>query len=360
METVINDIRLLNEFKGITFSNFKNTDVKKELLQNLIEEKIEQSCYWSAEIICSGNYGDLWDILILFYTKYIHLGNPKLSMYLEMRINTFKNILNNGYVSNELQMRNNIKIRKLFCEIICVLCLTKRRHSYNIIKIKDEDYDMIKMTEKMKATTLTYGVNVFKDDDPKELFISVNELAYNVSKDSLNVINGCYWMEWILEFEKREKRKKIKIECERRGKMDVDSKYQKEVIWVIWEIFLQESHERTKIIQKVIKSLLSIFCLKYAPSVINKRKYILYFVITLLCESPKITSEIISEKNRELINTVTNKIDQIYKQIKKSEISPGTDYLFKDNKARNLQNTISKMEQLNSFEETYIPRIEDK
>jgi hypothetical protein len=131
-------------------------------------------------------------------------------------------------------------------------------------------------------------------------------------------------------------------------------------VWIIWNIILNEAETRSKIIQKIIKSLLSIFCLKYVSSVVSKRKYILYFAITLLCENPKISGDIIAEKNREIITNVTNKIDQIYKQIKKGEISPGTDYLFKDSKARNLHNTISKMDQLNSFEETFIPRLPEK
>ena len=360
METTISDLRMANEFKGITFSNFKNSDVKKELLKSLMEEKIEPSCYWSAEMICSGHYSDLWDTIILFYTKYIHLGNPKIAIYLDMRIETFKEIVNNGYTTNELQLRNNSKIRKLFCEIICILCLARRRHSYDIIKIKDHDYDMTKMTEKLKANNLTYGEENFKEEDPKELFISINELSYNLSKNNENIINSCFWMEWIIEFERRAKRKKEKLECERRAKIKVDSKYQKEVIWIVWDIIINESQKRSKIIQKIIKSLLSIFCLKYASSVVTKRKFILYFAITLICENPNIKCEIIAEKNREIIENVTNKIDQIYKQIKKSEISPGTDYLFKDSKARNLQNTISKIDQLNSFEETFIPRISDK
>lgn len=360
METTINDLRLSTEFKGISFSNFKITDVKKELLINLIDEKIEPSCYWSAEMICSGHYDYLWETIILFYTKYIHLGNPKIAIYLDMRIMTFKDILNNGFVTNELQLRNSLKIRKLFCEIVCVLCMTKRRHSYNSVRIKDEDYDMIKMTDKMKATKLTYGEKSFKEEDPKELFISINELAYNISNGNENIMNGYYWMEWILEFEKREKKKKKKIECERRVKMKVESKYQKEIVWIIWDIILNESKSRSKIIQKIIKSLLSIFCLKYTSSTVSKRKYLLYFTITLLCENPNISCEIIEDKNRKIITNVTNKIGQIYKQIKKNEISPKTEYLFKDSKARNLQNTISKIEQLNSFEESFIPRVNEE
>jgi hypothetical protein len=60
---------------------------------------------------------------------------------------------------------------------------------------------------------------------------------------------------------------------------------------------------------------------------------------------------------QEILGNILKKIDLVYKQIKKNEVSPGTEYLFKDVKSFNLEKTIEKLEKLNTFGENFVPRI---
>jgi hypothetical protein len=354
-DTDINDVREQNAFKGITFSEFKKTDAKKELIASLYKSKIEPACYWSAELICAGQYADLWDTIIGFYTKHIHIGNPKLVTYLDLRISNFKEIVNNGYKDNELRLRNSEKMRKLFCEIMCVLCEAKRRHCYAEVKVKKEDFDLTHMTERFKAPNVKYAESIFLKDDPKELFIAANEFAYNLSEDGNNCVNACYWMEWIMEFENICKQKKEKFNGERRTFANVDPKCQMDIIWIVWDIFLEEALKRNTLIQRIVNSALNIFCLRYRTGCHRKRRLIMYFIIGVFTEPFSMEEEIVKDKVK--ITVITQNINKIYKQIKKNEHSPGTDYLFQNTKASNLEKTIEKLEKMNSLGEEYIPHF---
>jgi hypothetical protein len=106
-----------------------------------------------------------------------------------------------------------------------------------------------------------------------------------------------------------------------------------------------------------MNSLFSLFALKYSSGSYKKKRNILYFAVSILCENISSTEEIIRTTQQENVGNILKKIDLIYGQIKKNEETPGTDYLFKDVKTYNLEKTIEKLEKMNSFGETFVPRI---
>ena len=344
-DSEINDMRKKAEFRGITFSKFKKNDAKKELLKSLFESKLEPACYWGAEFICAGHFIDLWDIILHFMSNNIHLGNPKLPLYIELRFEAFKNIIMNGYVGQEMRLRNNIKIRQLFAEILSILCLSKKKNSLDKHHINKSDFHMENITSKLKANNIQYAGGAFRKGDPKELFIAVNELAYHIAQDSRNMIDACYWVEWILEFERICISKKDKCHIERRAFAPVAEKLQMDVIWIIWDLFLREADKKKDGTKKVIEALLQLFCIHFTLGCKRKRKFTIYFAIALLTEHVDMKIPIFSEQ--KIIETIKNKINVIYKQVKKNEQAPKTDYLFNNSFTDgNLEKTISKLEKM--------------
>ena len=349
-DTEINDKRNPTDFKGITFSKFQKTKVKKELLECIASAKLEAACYWSAELICAGQYADLWECIINYVTKHIHLGNPKLPIYIAKRFEDFKTILSNGYVDNELRMRNNPKIREIFAEQVAVLCYSRKKHAFEPIKLpKTGEFDMTHIAAKLKAPNIGYVEGVFRHGDPKELFIAMNEFAYHISAESKNVVSACYWVEWALEFEALCKRRKEKCECERRSFAPILDTYQKDPIWLLWEILFKElgSKNNNKLTLKVMESLLQIFCIKYTSGVKKRRRYVIYFAVALICEPVDYSVDIFH--NKTAIETTVKKIDLIYRDVKKNEIAPATNYLFNGVEKSSIDKTIERLEKMNAI-----------
>uniref|UniRef100_A0A6C0BVC2 Uncharacterized protein n=1 Tax=viral metagenome TaxID=1070528 RepID=A0A6C0BVC2_9ZZZZ len=314
--TLIEDIRAEADFKGKSFSGYKRADVKKELLKSLFAGKVENACYWCAELICCGAFIDIWDVVTVFVGKYIHLANVKLPIYLDIRYNTFKDIVVGGYLDNELKLRNHAGIRDLFAEIVVVLCGSHKKHNFERIKVKPAELDIMEMKGRLKAPNVGYASASFKKDDPKELFIPLNEFAYHVSNESKNMLLACFWVEWMLEFEKVCKKKKEVCQCQAR---DFVAKMQTDPIWMVWDVIFAEVGRR-RLNNKVLQSLMNLFCIRYNAAAKRKRIYLLYFAVSLLTEKYEVKNDVIQIKNT--IEVIKKQIDTIYKEIKKNEITP--------------------------------------
>jgi hypothetical protein len=325
-QTEIDDIRSTSDFKGITFSGYKKTEVRNQMLRNMIQGRIEQACYWGAELVCAGQYLDAWENIFHFMAKHIHLGNPKMPIYVASRFKVFKNIMGEGLYANELHLRNHAEIRKVFAEVICNLTLSQRKPSFEAVKIqRQEEFDMTHMSDRLKAPSTEYACGAFrKRGDPQELFIAVNEFAYQLA--ARNMTMCCYWIEWMIEFDGVCKAKKQVVRCDNRDYVE-DRKYRGDIIWMLWDAIMESCEARADaFVKRVMESLLDIFKVKYTTAAAKKRRYVMYMAVELLTESVATNTEIVADKT-VLANVVEN-IDKVYKQIKKNEQKGTTDYLF--------------------------------
>ncbi len=346
--TEINDIRETPEFKGLPFSNYKRSDVKKQLVNNLLNGKIEHSNYWCAELICSGNYSELWDTIISFISKHIHTANPKIFLYIQNRIDIFKNIISNKEFISELHARNDIKLRKLFAEIITIISLSNKKNGLEPVKInKNDEFDITIMPDKLKADKMDYITNIFLKKDPKEIFIALNEMYYSIINQ--DYLSSCFWYEWIIEFETTCKKNKRPCIAEPRN-YSILPKFRTNVVWIIWDILFDFIENKNNIpLTNLLKASLDIFTINYSISSCKKRRFIIYYAISICTDQINISGDIINDK--KTVSTVIENIDVVYKQIKKNEISPNTDYLFNNlEKQNNIKRSVKQMQIVNSID----------
>jgi hypothetical protein len=118
---------------------------------------------------------------------------------------------------------------------------------------------------------------------------------------------------------------------------------------MLWEALLDYSAAtKNPFIDKIMSSLLDVFSIRYTTASCKKRRYLLYFAVALLTEPVPTNIELINKK--DVIDNVVGQINQIYKQIKKNEESPNTDYLFANLEKQNtFERSLKQMEMVNSM-----------
>ncbi len=223
-----------------------------------------------------------------------------------------------------------------------------RKHSLEPLKINsEEDFDLTTMGAKLQAPDTTMVDEVFLEEDLKELYIALNEFAHQLTR-AQGTMMASYWLEWILEFDAMCKRRNVPCSCQRRASIPVATSLQKDVIWMVWDAIMMVCKKQNKgaFVQRILDALLRLFCIKYTPATGRRRKLLMYYAIGLFTEHVPNNVELIADK--ELVETVVSQIHQIYREVKKNEESPHTDYMFQNMERddTNIEKSMKKLELL--------------
>ena len=318
---IINDTREINLFNKLTFSGYLKKDILNGLIGKIDEGNIEGVCVFMAEICVSGYFQDLWERIILYYAKYININSPFLPFHIFQRLNVFIRATQNK--NNILELRNCQNTRNHFCELLCILTnATKKRKNIILPKIVNSDFDQNIFNSRLKAQNYSSQLeNILHDDDPKEMKVIINEILHNLSNLKFKINNIYYWISWLLEWEKKNIKKFGKYECSRRNINDIEEKYKKDFIWVLWEIIIKESINRNnEILEKQVRSLLEFFKYKYTSN--KKRKRIFVLITALQFLEPSLNFDQKKYPIYEKYNIIlqaTGNINTLFRDLKKNE-----------------------------------------
>jgi hypothetical protein len=302
---MIHDTR--TKFGTHTFSNFKKTKVLKELENCIYYQKKEEAFYWTGELICSGHVLELWNLFLFVLCKYVHINNPKLPLYIDKKFTEFKELANQ---SNDLELRNKEEVRTILFSITLLLCESKRD---TILEDLRFEFKFENIFTNLKAPNVDYIKPYFKEGDPKEIYIPLNECAYHLI-ETKNRMDIFYWIDLMIQYDELCTKKKKPLTCVSRDFVTVKST---NMIWILFELLL--SFQEPEILYKVIQSLVRLFSIKYTPSTNKKRKHILNLCVLLIInDSVDFTTKII--ENTSVFIPIEENINLIFEQIKKNEI----------------------------------------
>ena len=285
----INDSRMIKDFKEQVFGGYKLSAASAALDKALLEDKVEPALHWGLQLILSGTVQPLWNKLITIACKVINIYNPTLPEFLYNKNQAWLKITDNPRYTkdNILTLRNHPTVRLLLAEIITVIAISKKRKLNVLPRIKKEEFIIDNFKSKLAAKDNSLVDGVFQDGDPAEIRIAANEMAYQLYHG--NLTNTLYWLNWILEWEKINTKKYGKYECASRITPDVDGKFYKDVVWLIWAVINRVRGLKFTItggsINTQIEYLWKMYCFRFTPGTRARKLPLIIWAILYMIEN---------------------------------------------------------------------------
>jgi hypothetical protein len=309
-EYIIEDYRQQKDFDKKTFSGFSIKEVYTTLKQCILNNDIEAACHWTIELILSLQTSKLYELFLLISIKNINICNPNLPTKL---LNRYKVYYNNK-LSN-IDSRNSQVIRNHLIELCVIITNSKKIKPINITKINNNEFNINNIMTKLIAPN-NYIDKYLLKDDPEEIKIILNEFIHNIHNK--NYDGMMYWISWLIFYEKKLNKAKQTILCNKRHNPEINTEFQTDIIWLIWDIVISEAHSCLNTqINTQIGYLFKLYKIVYKNTSKYKYIYIIFYALKYFSNVFNINQEICHE--RFLYIQACIKVNNIFKEKKHFE-----------------------------------------
>lgn len=135
----------IHKLKQKTLHNLDSQSVLKKLKSSIFENNLELSNLLAAEILCSGGYLQLWDLVVEIIAESLALIlMPNLSEWLIQRHKYLINLRSKQEFNSDLP--NNQEVRNHFSQMISVLCIIPKNKPLVINKVVVPELSLKSMT----------------------------------------------------------------------------------------------------------------------------------------------------------------------------------------------------------------------
>lgn len=284
-DVMLEDSRTLKDFKVQVLGGYSKIQVLASFDKAIKEEKCDHALYWCIQMLCSGGAVAMWERLIGISAKYINLLNPNLPSYLMARTREFNKIVSQLRYKGDscLSLRNNGDIRVLLAEFT-IICATSRHGKLESLPtIKKTDFMVEVFKGRLEAKDTTLSGEYMKPEDPSEIRIAGNELAFHLHHHNLN--KALYWLSWICEWAKLNTKKYGKFEIGIRAQNDIDAKFYRLWCWLPWNIIvgLARRTAGTQLNSEIV-ALWELYKLDFTSSHCSRKQFLMIWAMKLLCQ----------------------------------------------------------------------------
>jgi len=309
---IIIDNRSSKDFKGITKSGYKRTDVIKAYLNSMINNKLEDSIRWCVELHSTGLNKAIWDNIYQVYFRYIHINNPKLFFYILKREKDYFVAINKYPRKHESFSRNDQEIRNLYAELTAISCLTKKNNMFlpkSLPTINDKSFLKEYIAKRIISKNLNKLLEFINHTTTNEMKIALNEIINNLALENGTFENCIYWYLWLEKYQtiNNKNNKNILI------KLGNDEDHW---IFILWNIILSFDKLIYKNDNIFLKKLHYIYKKNFKLSEINKKKFYIFIAFYILKKNINWNINIFSQEYL-IIQTNAN-INIMYENIKNS------------------------------------------
>ena len=310
----IHDSRTVLDFQKFTFSGHLRSHVLKVLNENIKLGHADYSCYWTLELLCSGIIHSLWQTLFESAAHTINRAAPNSFLYLLNMYEKFAPYESQYSIMNMADIRNNKDVRILVCETASSIALCRKHKLPPLPRIKPEhDFQPITIQENLKSPSSNYARHLTKPEDPLDLYVPLNELAFCLRPESRDSARAFYWISWMLAYGSQYKKQhKQVLVCSQRANPYVDSKYSTFLIWMIWDAVLDASRKSPQAgtLMPYMDALYKFHCLRWNPSVLKSRLCFLSCAVLFTCESLTLDTHYSVPQNILTVHGVIENIPQ--------------------------------------------------
>jgi len=319
-EFSINDTRLTKDFKGITISGYKRTDVTNVFFNSLFNCELENACRWSIELHSTGLIKNIFDKIELLYFKNVNINNPYFFFYYYKKKDYLYKLLKQYPKNNIIFSRNCQEIRNLITELVCIICLTKKNilfENKSLPKIKKDFNEPGSIRSKIIAKNTTKIYKYLIGNDPSEVRLALNEIVNILHSFDCNFNKVVYWYLWLKKITSLKLKGKNKTDfsfkCHDFEVSGVGDMYKCEWVWGLWKIILDNATKGDKLVNKFIKKIYIEFKKGYNGYSNKNKHYQIILALYLLTTS--INWKInVRQQDSALIQAVAN-INYLYKQV---------------------------------------------